>query len=209
MRGAFITFEGVEGAGKSTQASLLVEHLRARGLVCVLTREPGGTEIGERVRAILKDPALNQSMSLRTEALLMQAARAQHVDELVAPALARGEIVVCDRFADSSTAYQGVGRKLGAAVDWLNDFSTGGLVPDLTIILDLPIEEGLDRAGGRSRREDRFETEGTAFHVAVREAFLQIAAAAPARVNVIPASGGVDHIHESVRKVVDVFLSRR
>lgn len=185
MRGRFIAIEGGEGTGKSTQARLLAERLGA-----VLTREPGGTEVGERVRALVLDPAV--AVDPRAEALLMAAARAQHVAEVIEPALASGRNVVTDRFTGSSLAYQGVGRGLG--VDWvaaLSVFATAGLEPDLVVLLDLPMEVAAPRL---TEAPDRMEQAGESFHTQVHAAFGQLAAADPAHWVVVPADGTVDEV---------------
>ena len=146
IKGLFITFEGPDGSGKSTQINLLYKYLNGLGKECIMTREPGGTQIGEKMREILKDNSLNSVISLETEVLLLQVARAQHVHEVIKLALKKGIIVLCDRYSDSSVAYQGVARGVGVKViNFLNEFSTSGLTPDLTILLDLPAKKGLRR----------------------------------------------------------------
>jgi dTMP kinase len=181
MNGVLITFEGIEGSGKSTQARLLAEGLRSQGHDVLAVREPGGSAIAEKIRSLLLDPA-NVEMAPLAELLLYEAARAQLVAELIRPSLDRGAIVVCDRFYDSTTAYQGVGRGL-RNVDFttLNRLATGGLVPDLTLLLDVPVELGLRRATGGSDG-DRIEREPAEFHARVRQGFQTVAAAEPARV---------------------------
>ena len=192
-RGAFITFEGGEGSGKSTQIARLAETLRGAGAEVVVTREPGGTAIGDRVRALVLDVA-HTGMAPRTELLLYEASRAQLVAEVVTPALERGAIVVCDRFADSSTAYQAFGRGLPLAeVLALNTLATGGLLPDLTLLLDLDPAEGLARATGAAGA-DRLESEELAFHERVRAGFLALAGAEPARVHVVDAADEPDAV---------------
>ena len=183
MAGLLITIEGIEGAGKTTLAAALAERLRSRGNEVVVTSEPGGGPIGERIRRILLDPS--NSITDRAELLLFEAARAQHVETLIRPALERGAVVICDRYTDSSIAYQGAARGLGTeAVRQLNDFATGGLRPDLTILLDLPAQDGL----ARQSRVDRVSSEGQAFHEAVRQGFLEAAKAEPDAFVVIDAS---------------------
>lgn len=183
MDGYFITIEGIEGAGKSTLAEALRQRLISNNLEVVLTREPGGGEIGDLIRDLLLD--LGKQMSLRAELLLFEAARAQHVDEVIAPALGRGAIVICDRFADSSIAYQGRARGIEAdTITCLNDFATQGLKPNLTILLDLAADAGL----ARQRSVDRISSEGLAFHESVREGYLAIARAEPDRVVVVDAA---------------------
>jgi len=192
-RGRFITLEGIEGAGKSTLAAALCERIRSRGLAVHSTREPGGTPLAERIRAVVLERG-DESVSPEAETLLMFAARSIHLDNLVRPALARGEWVVCDRFTDATRAYQGGGRGIDAGwIEALAEPVHAGLEPDLTLLLDLPVESGLARA--RSRRSlaqqdvDRFESETLAFFARVRARYLQIAAASPQRVRVIDAAG--------------------
>ncbi len=213
MRGAFITFEGIEGSGKSTQIALLAEHLAAGGKDVTLTREPGGTKIGDQVRKILLDPA-NKGLTPRAELVLYAAARAQHLEELVRPALGRGAIVLCDRFSDATLAYQGHGRGLDAAmIRELDRTATAGLKPDLTILLDIDVAAGLARARGRNssrglETEARFENEALAFHERVRQGYLVLAQAEPGRIRVINAARTPDEIQNSVRSIVTGFLGR-
>lgn len=187
MTAPFVVFEGPDGAGKSTQAAMLVAALRAGGLPVVATREPGGTPIGERIREILLDPE-NCAILAETEALLYAAARAQHVREVVLPALAAGTMVVSDRFVDSSFAYQGAGRGLPqAAVRSIQTLATGGLVPDLRILLDLPVAVGLERRLGTAEA-NRLDAEDRSFHDRVRRAFLAMADEDPAGWVVVDAA---------------------
>jgi dTMP kinase len=175
----FISFEGTEGSGKSLQATRLAQHLREKGFLVVLAHEPGGTPLGDEVRQLLlaRD---DLTPSARAEALLMNASRAQIVESIIAPALERGEIVVCDRFADSTRAYQGAGRGLALhELDAVISFATSGLQPDMTMLLDVPVEVGLARKHAQAQR-NRFEAEALAFHTRVRESFLALAAASPA-----------------------------
>lgn len=192
--GHFVVFEGGDGAGKSTQVDRLVRWLRASGRDVVVTREPGGTALGSEVRRLLLHGG---EVSPRAEALLFAADRAHHVATLVRPALARGDVVVSDRYVDSSVAYQGAGRALdAAAVHALSRWATEGLVPDLTVLLDV------DPATGRSRRadgDDRMEAESAAFHGRVREHFLALAAAEPDRYLVLDAARDVEDLADAVR----------
>ncbi len=202
MRGLFITFEGVEGCGKSTQIARLRDHLESRGLPVVVTREPGGAAISEAIRAILLDPA-HTEMAPMTELLLYAAARAQHVAERIRPALDNGEIVLCDRFADSTTAYQGAARHLdGSFLRTLHEAATGGLWPDLTILIDVPVEIGLERAA-RARRSDRIEQESLAFHERVRQGFLDLAAREPERVRIVDGTAAPDEVGRAIGALVD------
>lgn len=191
-RGRFITLEGIEGAGKSTLVAALCERIRARGFAACSTREPGGTPLAERIRSVVLERG-DEAVSPEAETLLMFAARGIHLDNLVRPALARGEWVVCDRFTDATRAYQGGGR--GVDQGWIESLAApvhAGLEPDLTLLLDLPVETGLARAHSRRGQAqqdvDRFESETLAFFSRVRARYLQIAAAAPQRVRVIDAA---------------------
>lgn len=201
MTGRFISFEGGEGTGKSTQIRLFADRLRAQGREVVVTREPGGTEGAETIRALLLngDPG---RWSPVTEALLMNASRADHVERLVKPALARGAWVLTDRYADSTFVYQGIaGHVSEAALLALHAQATGDLWPDLTIILDLPEGEGLARAMRRGG-EGRFEAKGATFHAAVRDGFRARAAQAPGRCKLIDASGTVEYVAGKVNVAV-------
>ena len=203
-RGVFIAFEGGEGTGKSTQAALLAEWLRSGGYDCVVTHEPGGTELGERVRAMLLDRS-RPALSPRAEALLYAADRADHVDTVIRPALERGAVVITDRYVDSSLAYQGAGRNLPVQeVERLSRWATQGLRPDLVILLDLDPVVGLQRAGGRSAA-DRMEAESLAFHERVRRAFLALAAHGGGYV-VLDAAAPADQVAAHVRAVVGPML---
>lgn len=195
-RGRLVTFEGGEGAGKSTQIRLLADRLAASGYRVRLLREPGGTAVGEAVRSILLDTA-HAGMDPRAELLLYEAARAQLVGEVIEPALESGEIVLCDRFYDSTTAYQGFGRALDVQrVGDLNELATGGLRPDLTIVLDIDPRAGVTRATAHGA--DRLEAEGDSFHELVRSGFLEIAAREPERVIVIDGARSVDDVASDV-----------
>lgn len=205
MNGLFITLEGVEGCGKTTQITRLADYLRGKGREVVCTREPGGTPVAEKIRALLLDPA-HKEISPTTELLLYEAARAQHVDELIRPALDAGKVVVCDRFADSTTAYQGAGRGLSAeAVTPLHALATGGLWPDLTVVLDLAAEEGLRRAG-HVGPSDRLEQEPLEFHERVRAGFLEIAEREPYRVKIVDATQSPDEVAQAIQALVEPLL---
>ena len=207
MRGLFITLEGGDGAGKSTQIRNTEEFFARRGLTVTHTREPGGTRISEKLRDILLD-AENKEMHAVTEMLIYAAARAQHVREVVEPALERGEIVICDRFVDSSIAYQAFGRELGDMVAEVNCHATGGLKPDLTIWLDIDPEIGKARAT-HDKDPDRLEQESTAFHTRVREGYWSIAASEPDRFKRIDATGTVDGIKDEIYRFLEELCKAR
>ena len=206
-QGKFITFEGPEGAGKSTQLRLLAEALRNRGMEVVTTREPGGTPLAEKLREILKTHRGSEVLHPETELLLMESARSQHAREVILPALERGAVVLCDRFYDSTTAYQGAARSIDTQmIGALNLFAAGYRKPDLTLIFDLDIESGFRRAGLRQEtagQYDRFEAENRSFHQRVREGFLEIARQEPERVKVINAEGTPEEVAGRVRKAAD------
>ncbi len=200
--GYFLTFEGPEGAGKSTQIKLLSATLEAVGHRVLVTREPGGTQIGEAIRAILLDHG-NYAMLPETEALLHTAARSQHVGEVIRPALEDGMVTLCDRFIDSTLAYQGGGRGLAMeSLERIQELATGGLRPDLTILLDLPVEVGLARRFGREDEVNRFDSAGVAFHQRVRSAFLELSRREPERWAVIDARRSIDEVAADVLSVV-------
>lgn len=208
----FITFEGVEGCGKTTQIQLLSDYLKTKGQGVVVTREPGGTVISDQIRKILLD-SQNRDMVPECELLLYYASRAQHVQEKILPALQRGSMVLCDRFVDATVAYQSYGRGIEMSVlKTLNDLVLKKFYPTLTLIFDLPIEIGLSRARKRAlaltqnEREDRLENEVIEFHQKVRTGYLKIAEAEPERVRVIDASGDVASIHDNVKKIVEEIL---
>jgi dTMP kinase len=209
-RGRFITLEGPEGSGKTTAARHLAEWLRSRGRQVVLTHEPGGTPLGEEVRRIvLHMRGMSDDLDPRSDALLYAAGRAQHVARVIRPALGRGEWVVCARYIDSSLAYQGAGYGNDMTeLRRLQEFATGGLRPDLTLLLDVPVEVGLDRT--RRRTEwNRFEdTEKVAFFDQVRAAYLRLAAEEPDRFRVIDGSGSVEEADAAIREVVEPLLTR-
>jgi dTMP kinase len=205
MKGIFITFEGGEGCGKTTQLALLREYLESRGRTVEVTREPGGTPVAEAIRALLLDPA-NTAIGATTELLLYEAARAQHVDERIRPALDAGRIVLCDRFADSTTAYQGAGRCLPPEiVGRLHEIATRGVWPQLTIIIDLPVEEGLRRVR-QYRDSDRMELEAVAFHERVRDGFLALSRREPDRVRIVNGAQSIEAVAADIRALVDPLL---
>ena len=206
MRGRFVTVEGGEGAGKSTNLARIVEFLEARGLAVEVTREPGGTPLAEELRALLLEPR-TETLAPLTELLLMFAARAQHLAERIEPALAAGRWVVCDRFTDATFAYQGGGRELGAGpIDTLAELVHAERWPDLTIYLDVPPEQGLSRA--RERGEpDRIERESRAFFERVRAVYLARARAQPDRFAVIDASRPLDAVQSDVQAALALFFA--
>jgi dTMP kinase len=209
MTGLFITFEGGEGCGKSTQIAALKARLEAMGKTVVQTREPGGTALGESVRNLLQYDDAGQGMSPEAELLLFAASRAQHVRELVAPAIAEGQIVLCDRFLDSTTVYQGVARAIDSKkVDTINQFAIGDTKPDLTILIDLPPEIGLARVHARSDGQlDRMEKEAIGFFQAVRQGYLDLAKSEPKRFLVLDGSQSVEELETQIwQKVEATFL---
>lgn len=211
MGGAFITFEGIDGCGKSTQLRLLASELRMRGLEVVSTREPGGTPLGMRLRGVLLDSQIE--VDPLAELLLFAADRAQHVRTLLRPAIESGSIVLSDRYADATAAYQGAGRNFTPEViAEVISLATGGLKPDLTLIFDLPVAECLARMVRRTEDEnqaDRLDAEDAAFHTRVRDAYLKLAADEPARVRIINASGSINETHARVLEVVMPFLEKQ
>ena len=201
-QGYFITFEGSECAGKSTHIKLLSKYFMEHKIDCVLTREPGGTELGEEIRNIVKHHAGKNPVADETELLLFAASRAQHMREVIIPALQDGSYVICDRFTDSTVAYQGYARGLNMDfIRTLNRFATIGRSPDLTIILDLTPEESLARRIERNEN-DRIEAEDISFHSKVRDAFLKIASEEPRRVKIISSAGSIASVHNEILKTV-------
>ncbi len=206
-RGLLITFEGTEGSGKSTQARLLFDWLRSQEVPCIMTREPGGTEVGEAIRNVLLNPAF-RNLSAKTELLLMLAARAQLVSELVLPAIQDGKVVISDRFSDSTFAYQVSGRDLpGRPTMLFNRFATAGLKPDLTFLVDIPAEQGLSRA--KAQGADRIETEDACFHQRVRQGYIRLAKRARGRIKLLDGSGTIDEIQKTIREKTQVLLLKR
>jgi dTMP kinase len=211
VRGKFITFEGLDGSGKSTQIAKLARGLRARGLSVITTREPGGTTTGEKIREVILHSATS-GLSPSAEMALMFASRAQHIHQVILPALAEGQVVLCDRFTDSTEAYQGGGRKLGSKpVLELHELLCGGLQPDLTILLDNDVNLTIERARRRNRQhknkrpdkdENRFEQENRAFFSRVRNAYLAIAHREPQRVQIVDARGSPRETHAVIMELV-------
>jgi len=208
----FITFEGIEGCGKTTQMDLLRQRFEAQGQPVVCTREPGGCPIANSIRQILLHPG-NSTLVPMAELLLYAAARAQHVEEIIRPALQSGKAVLCDRYVDATIVYQGAGRGLSqVTIGKLNEFATDGLWPDLTILLDMPAQAGLERARARNHNnqngldEDRFEREALSFHETIRQGYLDQAASAPHRFRIIDARGSQDEVHARIAAAIDAFL---
>lgn len=208
MAGLFITMEGPDGSGKSSQIELLKAFFEGKGYEVVLTREPGGTKISEAIREVILDKTYTE-MSYMTEALLYAAARAQLIDEFIAPAIASGKVVICDRFVDSSAVYQGMARGLGVEkVYALNAYAIRDIMPDLTIHLDLPAEVGLARAKGRAAL-DRMELESVEFHQKVAQGYRDLAKLDPKRIHTVNADQTIEKVHEDVLKVVEKWFADR
>ncbi len=205
MQGIFISFEGPDGSGKSTQIELLKEYLEGKGYEILVTREPGGTKISEQVRTILLDPE-NSEMGHMTEALLYASARAQLMEEVILPALEQGKAVICDRFVDSSAVYQGIARNLGVAeIYQLNTYATHNVLPALTIHLDLPATAGIARK--KDQKElDRMEQESLNFHETVAQGYRDLAAKNPERIHTIDATEAIEEIHKKVVELVAPLL---
>ena len=204
----FITFEGPEGSGKSSQITLLTAFLQEQGFVVVPTREPGGTPIGDQIRGVLHDVA-NTAMTPSAELLLYSASRAQLVGELVRPALARDEIVLCDRFADSTLAYQGYGRNLNLAdLQTITQFATGGLKPDLTLLLDIDVERGLARRLNGGDEMNRLDLEQVSFHQRVRDGYYELALLESERWVIVDADRPIDDVQTELQQIVLERLGR-
>jgi len=210
----FITLEGIEGSGKTTQIRRLAEFLEDKGVDCVTTRQPGGTQIGENIRSILLDPA-NSALEPLAELLLYMADRAQHINELIRPALKNGKTVVCDRYFDATLVYQGFARGLSIElIGQLHQLLFDDLKPDVTLLLDLPPQVGLERAwqqlnnGQRSGDESRFEAEAVAFHEKVRAGYLELARLEPERFRIIDAAQPQNQVFAAMRKIVSSFLKQ-
>ena len=203
----FITLEGPEGSGKTSQIAPLAEFLRRQGFSVVITREPGGTPIGDQIRAVLHNVE-NKSMTAVTELLLYSAARAQHVRELIAPALAAGQVVLCDRYADSTLAYQGYGRDVDMQdLAAMTRVATGGLQPDLTLLLDIDVARGLARRLAGGEEMNRLDLETVAFHERVRAGYLQMAQAEPQRWRCVDADRPVEAVQADLRAIVQARLA--
>jgi dTMP kinase len=211
----FISFEGIEGSGKTTHAKHTVRFLQDNGHDCVITREPGGTRIGEKIRAILLDP-LSKDMDPLTELLLYTADRAQHIKEYILPLLSEGKMVLCDRYYDATMAYQGFARGLNIGlIEKIHKLLFENLKPDITLLLDLPPEIGLERAwkqinnGNRISKESRFEEERLSFHKRVREGYLELARLEPERFRIIDASKDEHEVRVKIINILDVEINRR
>lgn len=205
MRGKFITIEGTDGSGKSTQLELLMDYLRKKGADVIFTREPGGTQISEKIREIILD-VNNSEMTGITEALLYAAARSQHVEEKIIPALEAGKIIICDRFVDSSIAYQGAARGLGAEkIMGINEAALHGIMPDMTLFFDLSPEKGILRKKNE-RALDRLEKEKMDFHEKVYEGYKNLCKKYPERIKPIDADRSIDEVHSEVIEVIDGLL---
>jgi len=208
-RGLFITLEGVEGSGKSTQIRHLAEMLTQMGYIVLQTREPGGTAAAEAIRHILLTPSSHELVTPEAEALLILAARCQHVTHLITPALQRGTVVLCDRFSDSTLAYQGFGR--GLDLQWLraaNTVASCGLTPDLTLVLDLPVSVGLARRRANPGQQNRLDRETERFHRKVRRGFLALAAEEPTRMTIVNANRPAQEVRDELTKIVVGWMTR-
>jgi len=211
MAGKFITFEGPEGSGKSTQIRLLAEKLESRGIEVSCTREPGGTAMGEAIRNILQHDAVDEPLGDRAELLLFTASRAQLMNQVILPKLEAGEWILCDRFIDSTMAYQGFARGMDIdALDGINDFAIYGRKPDLTILLDLDIEKGFERLAGRyaggTGAPDRFEREAREFHHRVRDGYHKLADREPSRFRIIDSDQDIDIVSTAIWSIVEGAL---
>lgn len=208
QEGIFISFEGGDGCGKSTQIKLFTEYLQSKGYDVVVTREPGGTSISEKIRTILLDPE-NKGMSSRAEALLYSAARAQLVDELIRPSIKAGKAVISDRFLDSSIAYQGFARGLGDGVLKINEFAVSEVMPNLTFYLNLSPQSGMQRVEKNRHSKDRIELESMDFHYSVHQGYLKLAEMYPERIVSIDATMKIKAVAEEIRKVFDEYVAKR
>jgi len=208
MKGIFISFEGIEGTGKTIQSRLLYEYFAKKGYKVVRTEEPGGTRIGVKIRDLLLSVE-NRGMTPVTELLLYNASRAQHIKEVILPALKDGSVVISDRFTDSTVAYQGYGRGIDLGfVKFIENIVTEDLKPDITFLLDLDVETGLKRNRGINKT-DRLELEDLAFHRRVRDGYLEVAAKEPGRIKLLDASEGIEEIHRKIIGIVEDFIKSR
>jgi dTMP kinase len=208
MKGTFISIEGIEGTGKSTQARLLANHLREKGFTVAETAEPGGTPISRKIRQILLSPEHGE-MDAVTELLLYNASRVQHIKQIIMPAIERGDIVITDRFSDSTVAYQGFGRGIDLGlVDDLDRIATNRMRPDITILLDIDAATGLAR-NIKAKKSDRLELEDISFHERVRKGFIAIASKEPERIKLVDCSGSMDEVHREVAGIIDSFLKKK
>lgn len=209
MKGMLVTLEGIDGCGKTTQSRKLRKYLMQRNYDILLIREPGGEKIAERIREVLLDRR-NSEMSPLTELLLYSASRAQLVDRVILPALRKGKMVICDRFYDSTLAYQGYGRKLNRnTIEYLNRISACGIIPDLTILMDLPVVIALKRKRKKMTAKDRLEQESMTFHRRVRNGYLRIAQANKKRFEVVNSNQNIGRTWLAVKRIVDDFLDER
>jgi dTMP kinase len=201
-KGKFYTFEGIDGCGKSTQLVRVAERLKADGTHCLVTREPGGTVISEKIRELLMSPD-NKAMCPETELLLYLAARAQHVREIIKPAIDKGEIVLCDRFEQATFAYQGGGRGLDVgAIRGINSFATGGIAPDMTFIIDIPVEVSQERLNKIGKGKDRMESAGKQFFERVRAGYINAASADPQKIKLLDGTKGLDELTDEILGVI-------
>lgn len=199
LKGLFISFEGVEGCGKTTQGKSLFKYLTGKGYKCILTEEPGGTKLSQNIRGILLDKK-NKNLSPTAEFFLYLADRAQHTEELIIPSLKEGKVVISDRFSDSTVAYQGGGRKIPlTTIKAMNHFATNGIIPDITFLLDVTAKDGLSRI----KNKDRIELEGIKFHENVRNEYLKLAKSEPGRIKIINGKLKIDEIELIIRKHID------
>ncbi|MEO0089111.1 MAG: dTMP kinase [candidate division WOR-3 bacterium] len=207
MSGILITFEGIERCGKTIQAKLLYEYLKEKGIPCILVHEPGGTKIGEEIRNILLDEK-NIKMSPKTELFLYLAARAQLLEEVILPSLKEGKVVICDRFSDSTLAYQGGGRNLSLEkISQINKYATDKLKPHLTILIDIPVSISQERIG--KEKKDRLEKEDEKFHKRVRDTYLFLAKRAPKRIKIFEGNKSIEDLHLEIRTEVIKFLTKK
>jgi dTMP kinase len=208
-RGLFITFEGIDGCGKSTQVTMTQQRLSRQGIDCLVTREPGGTLIGDKIRELVLTPG-TEEMSSSCELLLYLASRAQHIHAKIGPALSVGKLVLCDRFADATVAYQGFGRGVSLhLLAQLNSFATDGLTPDLTFIFDISVELALARLRALNKKADRLESEGKEFFSKIREGYLALAASNPARIVLLQGERSIEELSEQVSQKINALIDQQ